>query len=82
MLSKRPKESKLISIERYRGQIIKCMVITTVTTADCRRDDLKALLSREVQRLKKLWVDSGYRSETLKANRPSEQSETLTLPEK
>ena len=50
------------------GHLIEC-VVTAASTSDA--DGLKALLSTYfapgVQRLKKLWVDGGYRGEELKA---------------
>ena len=50
------------------GRLLEC-VVTAASTADA--DGLKALLSTyfapKVQRLKKLWVDGGYRGEALKA---------------
>ena len=50
------------------GRLIEC-VVTAASTSDA--DGLKALLSTyfspTVQRLKKLWVDGGYRGEALKA---------------
>ena len=51
-----------------QGPVLEC-VVTAASTSDA--DGLKRLLSRyfapKVQRLKKLWVDGGYRGEALKA---------------